>query len=292
MEFPLFTNNPNSIVTSDRILYTPSSFAKASLLYLQEIGSLVANRPHVSRRSNLESYLFFVVLEGAGELIYGDDTFYLKAGDCVFLNCYEKTYAHSTDPKDLWSLSWIHFNGMTLPAIYEKYRSRGGKTVFHPSSLEKFSELHKKLFQTASSTDYIRDMKVNAGLNELLTLLMNESWNPEEVNGKKQKRDMLPIKRYLDEHYNEKIVLDKLASVFYINKFYMTRIFKEQFGISINSYLQQVRITHAKQMLRFTDATLENIGVTCGIGEPNYFSRMFKSVEGITPSEYRKRWKG
>jgi transcriptional regulator GlxA family with amidase domain len=71
----------------------------------------------------------------------------------------------------------------------------------------------------------------------------------------------------------------------------MTRIFKEQFGGSINTYLQQIRITQAKQLLWFTDQTVDEIGLLCGIGEPNYFSRVFRQVEGVAPSEYRRRWR-
>lgn len=288
MEQNYFTSN---IVTSDCILYTASYFAKTSLLYLQEIGSLVANKPHTSRRSNLQSCLFFIVKNGAGELIYDGIRYELKVGDCVFINC-GKDYSHTTSLDNLWSLSWIHFYGNSLPAIYEKYVSRGGRPVFHPKENTAFLELYNSLFTIASSQDYIRDMKVNSCLNSLLVLLMAESWNPEEIDEKKHKRDMLPIKRYLDEHYNEKIALDGLANFFYINKYYMTRVFKEQYGVSINTYLQQIRITRAKQMLRFTDNTLEMIGTVCGIGEPNYFSRVFKNIEGISPSEYRKKWQG
>ncbi len=58
----LFTNV--SSVQSSRIIYTPSDFARTSLLHLQEIGSLKALRPHASSRENLISCLCFVVLEG------------------------------------------------------------------------------------------------------------------------------------------------------------------------------------------------------------------------------------
>ena len=98
------------------------------------------------------------------------------------------------------------------------------------------------------------------------------------------------MKDYLDQNYREKITLDDLASTFFINKFYLTRIFKEQFGISVNSYLAQIRVTHAKQLLRFSDLTIEQIGRECGIEEPAYFARVFKKVEGIAPGEYRKMW--
>lgn len=47
------------------------------------------------------------------------------------------------------------------------------------------------------------------------------------------------------------------ADQFYISKFYLTRLFKEQFGVSINIYVQNLRIIKAKQMLRFMDKNLD-----------------------------------
>lgn len=284
-----FENMPDSTVTSDRILYTPSAFAKTSLFYLQEIGTLTANRAHTSRRTNLDSYLFFVVLSGGGQLVYDGVCYELSGGDCVFIDC-TKPYSHTTDPAHLWTLSWIHFYGGTLSAIYGKYVTRGGQPVFHPAECEHFIQQHQSIFQTAASDDHTRDMKLNSELAFLLALLMAESWNPEQMDGKRKKSSMFSVKQYLDEHYNEKIVLDELAERFYINKYYLTRIFKEQYGSSIHAYLRQVRITKAKQMLRFTSEKVETIGRKCGIGEANYFCRIFKKVEGVTPSEYRDKW--
>ena len=67
-------------------------------------------------------------------------------------------------------------------------------------------------------------------------------------------------------------------------------VFKEQFGITLLSYLDQVRITHAKQLLRFSELTVEEVGRKVGIEEGAYFNRVFKKVEGITPGEYRRMW--
>ena len=75
----LFTNA--SSVVSSRILYTPSAFARTSLLHLQEIGSLEAIQPHTSARENLVSYLCFVVTGGCGELLYNKKKYKLCAGD-------------------------------------------------------------------------------------------------------------------------------------------------------------------------------------------------------------------
>lgn len=277
------------IVFSDRVLYTPTTFARSALLYLQEIGSLQAKQPHTSSRTHLSSYLFFCVNSGSGELEYQGRRHKLTVGDCVFIDC-QQLYSHSTD-KDLWSLSWIHFSGVTMQDIYQKYQERGGRPVFHPENITAFTELHESLFNLAFSDDYIRDMRINSSLNELLVLLMNESWHPaEHSDSALKKQNIDPIREYLDMHYTQKISLDALAEQFFISKFYLTRVFKEQYGVSINTYVLNLRITKAKQMLRFTDKKLEDIGYQCGLGAPHYFSRIFKQVEGITPSEFREKW--
>lgn len=276
-------------VASDRILYTPSPFARASLVHLQEIGKLQAMRRHVSRREKLDSYLFFLVEDGAGSLTYQGTTHPLRTGDCVFIRCMD-AYAHETSD-ELWHLRWMHFNGPQMAMIYDKYRERGGKPIFHPENTDAFAYVWSRLFETAASSDHIRDMRINEGLNELLTLIMQESWHADDENVSQKRRDLVAIKDYLHHHYAEKISLDELAEKFYINKYYLTRIFKEQFGISINQYLLQLRITSAKRALRFTDETVEEIGYQCGLGAPHYFSRMFKKMEGIPPSEFRAKWK-
>lgn len=121
MQSSLFTSSPS--VQSSRILYTPSPFARSSLLHLQEVGSLTAIRPHTSKREKLQSYLCFMVEDGEGELVYEGKKYELKTGDVVFIDC-RKAYSHSTGMNlntGLWSLRWCHFYGPSMPAIYAKY---------------------------------------------------------------------------------------------------------------------------------------------------------------------------
>ena len=57
-------NPQSSSVSSSRIIYTPSTFARTSLIHLQEVGSLQAVHPHISQREDLVSFLCFIVLSG------------------------------------------------------------------------------------------------------------------------------------------------------------------------------------------------------------------------------------
>ena len=313
MQPNLFTSSPS--VQSSRILYTPSPFARSSLLHLQEVGSLTAIKPHTSKREKLQSYLCFMVEDGEGELVYEGKKYELRRGDVVFIDC-RKAYSHSTgkshstgnthgtcdrrstdnahtteeDNGNLWSLRWCHFYGPSMPAIYAKYCERGGLPVIRGADMAQYSTIISDIYTLASSSDYIRDMRINGKLNDLLTLLMESSWHREAHTNAPKKMEISQVKSFLDEHYKEKLSLESVASHFFIDKHYLARLFKEHYGVTLVTYLQQVRITHAKRMLRFTDKSIEEIGLECGIGELNYFSRVFKKLEGVSPSEFRRVW--
>lgn len=280
-------------VESSRIVYTPSTFAKESLLYLQETGKLTALKQHTSTRSKLSSYLFFIVLSGSGRLVYEKMEYPLAAGDCVFIDCM-KPYSHETS-NDLWKLQWVHFNGSNMGGVYEKYSKRGGQPVFRPAVLPGYTGLLDLIFTIASTDDYLRDMKIYEKLAGLLTKIMEISWVPEKQvklpRGSTREYSLLDVKNWIDDNWQKKIVLDDLAEMFYINKFYLTRLFKRQYGRSVVSYVLDLRITAAKKMLRFSGESVETIGRKCGFEDVNYFSRSFKKIEGISPMEYRRSWK-
>ena len=307
-------NPQSSSVQPSRILYTPSPFARSSLLHLQEVGSLTAIRPHTSKREKLQSYLCFMVEDGEGELVYEGKKYELIRGDVVFIDC-RKAYSHSTglNPNtELWSLRWCHFYGPSMPAIYAKYCERGGLPVIRGADVSvdlargadmgrrddvscgadvsQYAAILTDIYTLASSSDYIRDMRINGKLNDLLTLLMESSWHRGAHTNAPKKMEISRVKSFLDEHYKEKLSLESVASHFFIDKHYLARLFKEQYGVTLVTYLQQVRITYAKRMLRFTDKSIEEIGLECGIGELNYFSRVFKKLEGVSPSEFRRVW--
>lgn len=282
---------------SNRIIYTPSSFAKNNLMYLQEIGELTATEVHTSKRDSLDSFLFFIVEKGSGTVVYESNIYHISSGDCVFIDC-KKNYSHESS-EDLWSLKWIHFNGRMIQGIYDKYTERGGNVVFSTEDMlneysvgihGRYNGIWQDVYSVAASSDHIRDMKINEKLSSLMCCLMEESVYPSD-NKEMKKNNLSDIRNYLDANYRSKISLDELANKFFLNKFYLTRIFKEEYDTTINNYLLGIRITKAKSMLRFTDFSIEKIGLDCGIGEACYFSRKFKEVEGMSPKEYRYKWR-
>lgn len=289
MDKSLFT--ASDYVNSSRIIYTPSAFARSSLIHLQETGTLKALYPHKSERYGLHSYLFFTVVSGSGQLYYENNTYNLNEGDCVFIDC-RKNYAHSTDT-ELWSLKWCHFFGPNMNSIYQKYQERGGSPVFKTDRSSDYNNVLDELYTVAKSADYVRDMKIHEKLSSLLVLLMEDAWDDFKILElhNTSTSNIQEIKDYLDTNFKDKISLDWLASHFYINKYYMQNLFKDCYGSTINAYLNQVRITYVKQQLRFTDKTIEALASELHI-EPPYLSRLFKKIEGVCPSQFRLSWRG
>lgn len=275
----------NNIVESKRIQYTASRFAKESLIYLQEVGTSKTLKQHINSRKYMDSFLFFVVLDGDGCLSYKEKEYYLQKNNCVFIDCHNK-YAHSSDN---WKIAWVHFNGSNVSRIYQKYLERDGDIIFS-SDTKQYSDSVGRIFGIAESGKYLKDMNIYTELVNILNLIMSETIYSDNKKVK-SKYDIRLIKTYIDDNYFSNISLDIISSVFYINKFYLTRLFKEKYGTTINNYILEKRITKAKELLRFSDLNMENIAIQCGIKDSNYFSRLFSKVEGISPRKYRELWK-
>ena len=120
---------------------------------------------------------------------------------------------------------------------------------------------------------------------------MEYSWNPEKAKQSNTKcLNISNVRAYIDQNYTSKISLESVANQFNVNKSYLLRLFKENTGLTVNNYILQKRILMAKNELRFSNNTMDVIAEECGLETANYFIRIFKKIEGMTPGEYRKRW--
>lgn len=102
------------------------------------------------------------------------------------------------------------------------------------------------------------------------------------------KRTYNEIKAYFDENFTTIDTIDNACRSLYINKFYLTHLFKDTLGIPPLKYLIQKRISLAKHLLESTEDSIAEIAKACGYLDAAYFCRVFKKVEGVTPLVYRE----
>lgn len=100
-------------------------------------------------------------------------------------------------------------------------------------------------------------------------------------------RRMQDMIAYVEEHYMEDVSLDKLSALFFLSREHISRRFKQEAGMTLSSYIIQLRVNQAKQWLRKTNEKMYSIALKLGYQDEIYFSKLFKKMVGMTPAEYR-----
>ncbi|MDR7855558.1 AraC family transcriptional regulator [Tissierella sp.] len=94
--------------------------------------------------------------------------------------------------------------------------------------------------------------------------------------------------RYMQKYYSSNITINEICNTIYISSCHFQRIFKKQMEQTPYSYLMGIRVDKAKEKLINDHAHIEEIARLCGFVSTAHFSSVFKRMEGISPSEYRK----
>ncbi len=96
------------------------------------------------------------------------------------------------------------------------------------------------------------------------------------------------VKALIEERYQEDITMEQMAERVNLSPHYFSKVFKAQAGENFIDFLTQVRIHKAIELMKNSQLSLKEICYAVGYKDPNYFSRVFKKVVGLTPSEYRQ----
>lgn len=97
--------------------------------------------------------------------------------------------------------------------------------------------------------------------------------------------------KYIDEHYKEEIRLKDIAAATKISIYYLSHVFKADVGFSPMQYVILRRIGEAQSLLINTDLNITHVATIVGYNNSNYFQNVFRKLFGITPGEYRRKWK-
>lgn len=95
------------------------------------------------------------------------------------------------------------------------------------------------------------------------------------------------ITQYIDENYMKDLCLEQIADEMGVTAKYVSRVFRNNTGMLLTDYINEVRINKAKELLRDTNLKIQDIGTMVGIENRTTFLRAFKKVEGVSPTMYR-----
>ena len=92
---------------------------------------------------------------------------------------------------------------------------------------------------------------------------------------------------YIGEHFSEKIMLDSLSARFGLSKEHICSLFRNEFGMSVGGYINSVKLDRAMELLSNSSMNVSQIADYLNYSSVYYFSRLFKSRFGFSPSHYK-----
>ncbi len=254
---------------------SPSDFARKALYCLPQYGHFICNSDYHISRPSLDWYLLFYINSGEMSLTCRDRHITATAGQVVLLDCRYPHEYHCVGQADFY---WIHFCGNSSEAytdlLYEQNKccisdDQGAKHIFENI----FAEAHRMPSDEHRISGNIQRLLIHMAA-PAETVSLYES--------------LAPALEYIRENYQEQIRLEDLSDLCGMSTSHFIRNFQKHIGRTPHDYLLAYRLRQAKQLLIFTNNTIEEIADQCGFNSASHFARAFRGENNVRPSEFRK----
>lgn len=159
---------------------------------------------------------------------------------------------------------------------------------YHFFNNEEIAQLTNKLITICTGTKQHKDIYADLTLKELLVSIMQcQNLNHLHTGNDINNNPLAAIVGYIKNNIHEKFQIEQLSSKACMSKATFYRVFKKELGISPLEYIFTQKINKAKELLRNPMLKISTISDELGFSDANYFIRVFKKIEGITPNQYR-----
>ncbi|MBU9744549.1 AraC family transcriptional regulator [Diplocloster agilis] len=147
-----------------------------------------------------------------------------------------------------------------------------------------FLEMH---FENIAEQEF-RQQKILCSLQDLFICLYRRcAVSSEHSAGHSGRQQFLyDVLNYLEQNYMYPLCLKDISGLVHLNPRYLSRLFKEATGLTIQQYLIRLRIGKAKKLLSATSHSITDIALETGFCDCQHFCKVFKQLEGITPTQY------
>lgn len=240
------------------------------------------------------------IYEGEGEYEINGELYSVREGDLLFIN---PKVTHTTRitkaALGLYSIAFTDVAFYGMPENHFLFENQGPVYSCPKETAEKFTNIFSTMLEENKRNLPGKYFLMQSYLVQLLLLLHRSITCAEEPSQKKaptgrcfpssgKKQMVEEIKSYLKEHYTDKISLDGIAQNMYLSPIYISKIFKEETGVSPIHYLIELRLGKAARLLTETQLKIQDIATMTGYENVYHFSRLFKKHFNSSPKTYRE----
>lgn len=218
-----------------------------------------------------------------------DSTCFSGSVECINLFFTEEFLKESLPDKKKDAL----FNMLYLEPVFSNYDKHMPVLCFTGTSKNVLEEIIEKIYGDFIKKDIFMIDHIRVNMIKLLTKIADK-YNETTTNEKEEiftqyRLALQSALNYVDENYMHKIYIKDVCKIALMSPSRFSYIFKQITGKTFIEYLMYLRTLHACNLLISTDKTVYDVGITCGFNSDIYFGRVFKSLTGYQPSDYRKK---
>ncbi len=232
-----------------------------------------------------DHYLIHYVASGAGTYVCEGKRHTISTGD-LFLIFPSQVVSYAADPEDPWEYYWVGFQGTEAKRMINLAGFRKDKPVLRMPEGSDIRSFLLRIYESRGSTPSA-DAAMIGYLYLFLGRLIQENRPHQPEYGTREYLEQ--ALRFIQYNYAGDIGVSDIASYAGISRSQLYRAFVAYFTISPNEFLQKYRINEACSLLRSGRFTVTEVAGSVGYADPLYFSRVFKKVKGMTPTEYQLR---
>lgn len=227
------------------------------------------------------------IASGKAHFHFDDKEEIVTAGHMVLYRPKEpQKYEYYGD--DQTEVYWVHFTGGNVTNILRSYGLSNDKKVFFCGSGLEYSSIFRNMINELQICNEHYPEMLEMYLRQLFIILQRSFLSSLKSENTRVVEEIDKATIYFSEHYNENISIDEYAENNHVSVSWFIRNFKQYTGFTPMQYILSKRIYNAEILLQNPSHNVTEIANMIGYENPLYFSRIFKKIKGISPSEYRK----
>ena len=231
-----------------------------------------------------DHYIIHYVGSGSGTLCCNQQEHAINAGE-LFIIFPSQVASYRADENDPWRYNWVGFNGTDARRLVKLTGLSRQQPVLHSHDPALTGTLLRRIADAGDNTA-AADAEMAGCLYLFLAHLIR--MNQQNAGANPRQTYVSGALRYIQYNYANDIGVTDIAQYVGISRSQLYRAFLQDFGISPHGYLQTYRINEACSLLHDPAYSVAEVAGSVGFNDPLYFSRVFKSIKGVSPSEYQK----
>ena len=244
---------------------------------------------HSIERNQHNDNLLIYCVEGRGHIRTLHFRGTVNRGDVVLLPAGQAHQYHADETKP-WTIYWVHFDGLQARQLIEELDFHPNQVISSVGQQPLLESDFKRLMSLRQSGYRHSVFNYAAALTRQMLYFLALQIRSSNIS--KHNFNLDQLQSLMLDNIDGELELDTLAASTQLSRHHFAAKYKKLTGISPIKHFIHLKMERACYLLDVSNDSVKTVGASLGYSDPLYFSRIFKKIIGLSPSEYRMRLKG